>query len=79
MELVQKLGGEVFHVSDDHSKPITKVNLSSTKVTDATLKGVVPMKSLKTLYLERTSVTDAGLKHVVVLNGLQMLDLSCTE
>src|SRR5262249_13826645 len=40
-------------------------------VTDATLKGLTPLKQLRDLILGRTAVTDAGLKDVAALKQLR--------
>ena len=45
----------------DISKPITKVNLTSTPATDADLAWLKPWTTLKLLDLSGTKITDAGL------------------
>ncbi len=61
------------------SRPIIRVSLSGTNVTDADLKELSGLKDLQTLDLGRTQVTDAGLKELSGLKNLQTLDLSGTQ
>ncbi len=53
--------------------------LNSTKMTDAGLKELAGLKSLRALYLGGTQVTDAGLKEVAGLKSLQTLDVRGTK
>ncbi len=56
------------------------MDLSRTEVTDAGLKDLAGLKSLKRLELgEITTVTDAGLKDLASLEGLRTLNLYSTE
>jgi len=76
---VEKLGGKVTRDDKLPGKPVIGVNLGmsviSTKVTDAGLKELAPLKNLSTLDLSGTAVTDAGLKELAPLKNLTSLDL----
>jgi hypothetical protein len=80
VEAVKKLGGKVIRDDKDPSKPVIKVNLNVSQVTDADLKELAPLKELKELHLDAChGVTDAGLKELAELKGLQTLDLWGTK
>jgi len=79
VQAIEKLGGEVTRDESAPGKPVTLVNLTDKQVTDADLKVLAPLKSLKTLILDNTKVTDAGLKQVAGLRSLQVLGLSDTK
>src|SRR5829696_8166995 len=72
---VTKLGGTVDRDETAPGKPINRVDLSGTKVTDAGLKELAPLKNLTVLYLDYTQVTDAGLKELAPLTKLTTLNL----
>ena len=55
------------------------VCLNLTKVTDAGLKELAGLKSLRALYLAGTQVTDAGLKGLAGRKALQTIDLRGTK
>src|SRR5262245_52036648 len=67
-------GGRVIRDDKVPGKPVVMVNLGSTKVTDAGLKELTPLKSLTKLTLSGTLVTDAGLKELKSLKSLATLD-----
>ena len=48
------------------------LNLDLTKVTEAGLKELTPLKNLTTLDLSYTQVTDAGLKELAALKNLNL-------
>ena len=75
-EELKKPAGELTKA--DFEK-IMKLNLSSTKITDASLKEVAKCKQLKRLYLDNTQITDAGLMEVAQLNQLSDLYLGSTK
>ncbi len=54
---------------------LVEVNLARTKVTDAGLAALAPMKNLQRLRLENTPITDAGLDHLQGLENLEYLNL----
>jgi hypothetical protein len=58
---------------------VRHLNLDQSQVTDAGLKELVVLKSLRSLSLTETQVTDAGLKELAFLKNLQTLDLSRTK
>lgn len=72
VEAVKRLGGSV-----GQNRKV--VSLSSTRVTDAELKGLAALTSLTKLDLTDTKVTDAGLKQLAALKGLTGLNLSNTK
>jgi outer membrane lipoprotein-sorting protein len=59
-------------------EPPTTLNLRGTRVTDAGLKELAGLKTLKKLDLP-TQVTDAGLKELAGLKSLQLLNLEGTD
>jgi hypothetical protein len=64
VQFVEKLGGRVTRDNKASGKPVVAVNLGGTKVTDAGLKELAPLKNLTELYLTGTKVTDAGVKEL---------------
>ena len=58
---VKKLGGDVYALPN---KPIWRVTLDDTDVTDADLKKLAGFKHLHDLWLGYTKITDAGLKNL---------------
>jgi hypothetical protein len=58
---------------------LQRLSLSRTRASDAGLKSLQSMKSLRSLDLTRTSVTDAGLKHLEGLGTLNSLSLRRTR
>src|SRR5438045_453059 len=58
---IEKLGGKIFRDPKMPGKPVVGVDLSSTKVSDATLKQLTALKQVRELSLTGP-VTDAGLK-----------------
>ncbi|HRK33700.1 MAG TPA: DUF1553 domain-containing protein, partial [Candidatus Hydrogenedentes bacterium] len=67
--------GKLVGVADQ----ITWLNLAGTKVTDAGLAQLAPLKKLTRLHLERTEITDAGVAHLAALENLQYLNLYGTK
>jgi internalin A len=74
---VVALGGKILRDDNMPGKPVISVEF--TKVTDAGLKEVAGLKSLKTLNLAGTQVTDVGLKELAGLQRLATLNLSHTQ
>jgi hypothetical protein len=62
--LVKKLGGDVTRDDKQPGKPVTKVFLFGSPVTDAVAKELAAFKSLTTLGLGGTQVTDAGAREL---------------
>ena len=60
-------------------KPIVRVGLVNSKVTDAGLKKLAGLTQLRELILFNTKVTDAGLKHLAGLKQLRVLFLVGTK
>ena len=76
---VEKFGGEVKRDDKRSGKPVINVSLAFTKVTDAGIKELTPLKNLTTLNLMYTQVTDAGMKELAPLKNLTTLNLSNTK
>jgi Leucine-rich repeat (LRR) protein len=79
VEAVTKLGGEIIRNDKDPDRPVVKVYLSDTQVTDAELKVLSALKKLQTLDLGGTKVTDAGCKELTALKSLRDLALDGTQ
>jgi len=58
---------------------LRRLDLDSTKITDAGLVHLKEVKELRTLILAATKVSDAGLEHLKGLANLTLLNLSGTE
>jgi internalin A len=72
---VERLGGHVIRDAKRPGRPVVEVLLAYTKLTDAGLEELAPLKSATTLDLTGTLVTDAGLKGLAVFTNLQKLYL----
>jgi hypothetical protein len=72
---IEKLNGKVTRDESKPNKPVVGVNLSSTAVKDADLKGLTQLKALTNLVLANTSVTDAGIRELKSLKALTNLTL----
>jgi internalin A len=79
VKAIEKLGGQVVRDDKGPARPVVMVDLGSTKVSDAGLKGLAPLKGLRELYLDHTPVTDEGLKELASLRSLQTLGLWNTQ
>src|SRR4051812_43825440 len=79
VKAVEKLGGKVTVDETQPGKPVVKVSLRGTKVTDAGLKDLKELTSLQELNISGTQVTDVGLKELKVLKSLQTLLLGGTK
>jgi len=78
-QTVEKLGGKVTRDEKAEGKPVIRVRLGGTQVTDAGLKELAALKNLQELDLAGTKVTDAGLKELAALKTLQTLYLDNTK
>lgn len=80
---VTRLGGKVDLDETRPDKPIIKIDLHSTQVTDAELKVLVDSKNalrgLRYLDLRLTHIGDAGAGHLKDLTSLQTLNLFRTQ
>jgi hypothetical protein len=76
---VLKLGGQAIRNFNLPGRPVVRVVLFQTKVSDVGLKELAGLKNLKALYLSTTQVSDAGLKELAALKNLQVLYLSNTK
>ena len=76
---VESLGGKVVRDDNSPDKPVTRIDLSNTKVTDAGLKELAPLTNLELLDLNGTQVTDAGLKELAHFKNLRILNLWRTQ
>ena len=77
VEAIEALDGHVAGKGDLTS--VVVVDLNGTKATDATLKELTSLKSLRSLFLEGTQITDAGLAEVKRLDHLALLVLTDTK
>jgi Leucine-rich repeat (LRR) protein len=77
---IEKLGGAVELDEQRPGKPVIKVDLRRTKVTDADLEILKAFTQLRSLILlSLLGVTDAGMKYLKGLTALEHLDLGHTE
>lgn len=76
---IKKLGGSVTVDEETPGKPVVKVYLRGTKVTDTDLVYLKGLTNLRQLSLYDTNVTDAGLVHLKGLTKLRTLSLSDTK
>ena len=80
---VTRLGGKVEFDETRVDKPIVKIDLHSTQVTDADLallaKAKKDLKELRYLDLRLTHIDDAGVAHLKDLTSLQTLNLFRTN
>ena len=79
VEAIERLGGQITFDRNRPNKPVTDVDLSSTKVTDDELVHLKGLTNLQYLNLTGTKVTDAGLEHLKGLTSLKRLDLDGTK
>ena len=76
---IQKVGGKVERDDKAPEKPVLRVNLSITKVSDADLAQLKGFEKLKVLSLNNTPITDAGLENLKGLGNLEKLYLVDTK
>ena len=77
-----KLVGVIEPVTRDESKParpVVRLNLAATEITDAGLKHLAALAHLRNLALAQTQVTDTGLKNLAGLTELRRLTLNSTK
>src|SRR2546428_10810193 len=71
---VERLGGEGVRDEKDPARPIVKIDLSRTKASDADLRKIARVRSIRSLILWNTRITNEGLKELAALD-LQELGL----
>jgi Leucine-rich repeat (LRR) protein len=77
---IENLGGKVELDEQRPGKPVIKVDLRRTKITDADLEILKGLTQLRSLNLRSLgSITDAGTKHLKGLTALEHLDLGHTK
>jgi len=76
---IKKLGGSWAVDEQSPGKPVIKVLLSDTQITDAGLEHLKGLTSLQWLDLRYTQITDTGLEHLKGLTSLQWLELNSTR
>jgi len=76
---IEKLGGKFELDEKRPGKPVIKVDLRRTKVTDADLEILKGFTQLRSLNLHNLGVTDAGTKQLEGLTALEHLDLGHTK
>ena len=79
VSFVESLGGKVFRDDNSPLKPVTRIGLSGTQVTDAGLKELAPLTNVSWLNLDHTQVTDIGLEQLAPLRNRYHLNLPCTQ
>lgn len=78
IERLKEIGAE-FDV-DDSTGNVTKISISTNKLTDEVLEIVAMISSIEYLVLESSNISDAGLKHIGGLNNLRSLVVrNCTR
>ena len=75
---IEKLGGKFELDEKRPGKPLIKVDLRQTKVTDADLEILKGFTQLRSLNLHNLGVTDAGTKHLEGLTALSLTPGSST-
>ena len=78
VKTIEALGGRMGRAETLPGRPVTGVDLSGTRITDAGLKDLKELKGLRVLSLAGTRITDAGLKDLKELKGLRVLSLEGT-
>jgi len=76
---IKKLGGVVEIDEQRPGKPVVKVDLHETKVTDADLEILESLTELRTLDLRLTKITDAGVSRLKGLKELRFVNLFRTQ
>src|SRR5215208_893756 len=76
---ITRLGGTYERDEAAVGRPIFKVDLHGTKVTDAELAFLKKLKNLRTLDLRLTQVGDDGVAHLKNLTSLRTLNLFRTN
>ncbi len=76
---IQQLGGKVEVDDKQPDRPVLKVYLHSTPVTDADLAHLEQLKRVQNLFLGKTQITDAGLEHLQGASNLKTLSLNATR
>ena len=77
--VIERLGGRVSRDEKSPGKPVSQVDLISSRVTDVDLEYLKGLSQLKTLYLGYIRVTDSGLERLKGLSQLKTLYLGGTE
>src|SRR5438105_2520020 len=75
---VKKIGGRFYRAEGKPGKPVYKVDLTFSKITDAGLKELAGFQQLRTLEIHDNPVGDAGLPDLKRLTQLEKLHLSYT-
>src|SRR6516164_5000490 len=70
---IKKLGGRVELDETRPGKPVVRVSLEGTAVTDADLSSLAVFTQLRELDLSGTAITDTGLVHLKRLTQLRTL------
>jgi hypothetical protein len=78
LEELEHLGGSFTRDDEVAGRPVIRIVLTNTRVTDDDLRLLRSFPYLRRLELAGTPVTDAGMVHVKALSRLRYLDLSRT-
>lgn len=77
---IQRLGCKVTFDNDRPGRPVSGVDASLTRITDAELERLKVLTQLRELNLRHANnITDAGLAHLTALKHLQVLNLWFTD
>ncbi len=79
VEFIRRIGGKEYREETFPSRPLVRVNLEGSRITDDGIKELHPLKDLAHLNLSKTKITDEGLKDLPAIKTLLELDLSQTE
>ena len=76
---VENLGGRIEPERPSPGRPVFRVSLSNTNVSDAQLQYLDAFPGLRLLALTNTEVTDAGIQHLKRLRNLKRISLTGTQ
>jgi hypothetical protein len=76
---IEKIGGKVEYDPKDPARPVVRVRLNETRVTDKDLEHLRGLTALRRIDLHGTAVTDEGLRHLRGLTKLNRLYLTATK
>jgi hypothetical protein len=79
LKLIEALGGKFERDMTVDVKPVTKVDLGSTKVADDDLKHFGELKDLRFLNLRSTAISDTGLAYLHGLDRLEIVNVGFTN
>ena len=75
----EKIRKRVGDLTETNLENVTSLNLTSTQITNQSLKDVAKLQDLESIGLGNTKITDAGLKEIAKLKNLISLNLGNTK